>query len=221
MDNVQITTVMHKEIAMLQFSKITIFIFLVAFSSLSFSEPPKASKLQILTEVAKALGELGDSVVKITDGVKHVVVTGGEGVSFVLAKKTKSELKELSAVSTQFAAQQNIRVVQSIDEYLEYPNTRDWPVIQQKLSDVLLRGTELLSEWNEERSDFIVESSYIQLVESLNARVSILQKLSSMEAPTTKKELEALSEVNEKYKALIKQFKNAVQELNTYIKSNA
>jgi len=117
--------------------------------SLSFSEPSKASKLQILTEVAQALGDLGDSVVKITDGIKHIVVTGGEGVSFVLAKKTKSELKELSALSTQFAATQNVSVIQSIDEYLRYPNARDWPFVQQKLSNVLFRGTELLKEWNE------------------------------------------------------------------------
>jgi hypothetical protein len=212
---------MHKEKMMNQFSKITVIFLLMVFSSLSFSAPSKASKLQILTEVAKALGDLGDSVVKITDGVKQVVITGGEGVSFVLAKKTKSELKDLSATSAQFAAQQNARVIQSIDEYLKYPSARDWPAVQQKLSNVLLRGTELLTEWNEERSDFIVESSYAQLLETLNARVNILQKLSSMEAPTTKEELEALSEVNERYKTLIQKFKNAVQELNAYIKSNA
>lgn len=204
-----------------RFSKVTVIFLLAAFSSLSFSEPSKASKLQILTEVAKALGDLGDSIVKITDGIKHVVVTSKEGVSFVLAKKTKSELKDLSATSTQFAAQQNVSVIQSIDEYLEFPNYRDWPVVQQKLNDVLFRGTELLTEWNEERSDFIVESSYTQLLETLNARVNILQRLNSMEAPTEKKELEALREVNERYKALVQQFKNAVQELNVYIKSNA
>jgi hypothetical protein len=206
---------------MYRLPKFTIIILLLAVSALSYSAPSKGSKLQILVEVAQALGDLGESVVKITDGIKHIVVTGEEGVSFVLAKKTKSELKELSALSTQFAATQNTSVIQSIDEYLLNPNTRDWPFVQQKLSNVLLRGSELLTEWNEERSDFIIEPSYVQLLETLNARVNILQKLSSMGAPTTKEELEALSVVNYRYKHLVQQFKRAIQELNSYIKSNA
>lgn len=206
---------------MYRFSKFAFIIIFVTYASLSYSEPTKASKLQILTEVAQALGDLGDSVVKITDGIKHIIVTGGEGVSFVLAKKTKYELIKLSATSTQFAATQNASVIQSIDEYLRHPNARDWPFVQQKLSNVLFRGSELLKEWNEERSDFIAEPAYAELLETLNARVSILRKLNSMDAPTTKEELEALHVVNHRYKILVHQFKSAVQELNIYIKSNA
>jgi hypothetical protein len=96
---------------MYRLPKFTLIILLLAVSALSYSAPSKGSKLQILVEVAQALGDLGESVVKITDGIKHIVVTGEEGVSFVLAKKTKSELKELSAVSTQFAATQNTSVI--------------------------------------------------------------------------------------------------------------
>ena len=177
--------------------------------------------MEVLTEVSKALGELGDSIVKITDGIKHIVVTGGEGVSFVFAKKTKNDLKELSAESTQFAISQNAKIVESIDEYLLNPSKYDWPFVQKKLSDVLLLGTELLMEWNEERSDFIVEASYEKLLDSLNSRISILEKIKSMEAPTTEEELGALSEVNKKYKALINNFREAIRELNTYIKANA
>lgn len=200
-------------------SKLVIFIFLLILTNLSLAETTKPSKIEILSDVAKALGDLGESIVKITNGIKHVVVTGEEGVSYVLAKKTQSELKELSARSTQFAASQNIRVIESIDEYLQYPNPRNWLFVRAKLENVLSRGSELLSEWNKERSDFIVETSYARLIESLNSRLNILQKLSNMEAPTTEEELKALKQVNEEYLKLVDVFKQAIQELNTYIKN--
>lgn len=192
----------------------------VSISSVTSASPSKVSKIEVLSEIAKALGDLGDSIVKITNGIKHIVVTGEEGVSFILAKKTKSQLKELSAISTQFAVSQNIRAVQSIDDYIQYPNPDDWPYVQEKLRNILLSGSELLSEWNKERSDFIVEPSYARLIETLNARVGILEKLSSIEAPLTTKELEALGELNHNYKALVAQFKSAIKELNKYIKNN-
>ena len=206
---------------MFRLSRFLVFCLFLFLSSHTFSESARVSKLEVLTEVSKALGELGDSIVKITDGIKHIVVTGGEGVSFVFAKKTKNDLKELSAESTQFAISQNAKIVESIDEYLLNPSKYDWPFVQKKLSDVLLLGTELLMEWNEERSDFIVEASYEKLLDSLNSRISILEKIKSMEAPTTEEELGALSEVNKKYKALINNFREAIRELNTYIKANA
>jgi len=204
---------------MCRFPRIIIVLAMLITPSISFGDGLNTSKIEILTEVAKALGDLGESIVKITDGIKHMVVTGEEGVSYVLAKKTKSDLMELSAQSTQFAVTLNIQVTESIDDYLLNPNPVDWPFVQQKLKNVLMRGSELLDEWKKERSDFIVEPAYARLIEALNSRVSILQRLSSMEAPITKEELDALKEVNTRYKNLVAQFRKAIEELNTYIKN--
>lgn len=178
-----------------------------------------ASKTEILIGIAKALGEIGDSIIKITDGIKHVIVTGEGGVSYILAKNTENDLRELSALSTQFSATSNMEFVESIDDYLLHPTPNGWKQVRARISNILSKGSILLSKWDKQRSDFIAQESYANLLNSLNGRMRILMQLQSMDAPTSKKEINALREVNKKYKALILNFRKAIQELNNYIKT--
>lgn len=60
-----------------------IFILVLFFSLVSpilaFAEPPALSeRINILKELVDAIGAAGDAITKITDGVKHLIVTGVE-----------------------------------------------------------------------------------------------------------------------------------------------
>ncbi|KDM89658.1 hypothetical protein EA58_21260 [Photobacterium galatheae] len=193
-------------------------ILVILTMQISVAASNQTSKIEVLTEVAKSLGDIGDSIVKITDGIKHVVVTGEEGINYFFARKARKDLINLSAKSTQFSAYQNVAVTVTIDEYLRNPSYSGWVDVQERLLTVVKEGAKLLSEWNDERSDFIVEPSYASLIESLNSRISILEKLLFLEPPITESELNVLKNVNIEYKKLMREFRLAVNELNVYLK---
>jgi hypothetical protein len=69
-----------------------------------------------------------------------------------------------------------------------------------------------------ERSDFIREDAYLILLQTLAARTSLLDKLSTLPQPTIPEERAALSELNQRYKRLISNFEAAIKELNAYLK---
>jgi hypothetical protein len=200
--------------------RVVFFVLLFTLTNFSSAEPvtPISAKVAVLNDVAQALGSLGDAIVKITDGVKHLIETSSEGVDVILAENTKSRLKDLSARSTQFSVKQNIVVTQSIDDYLIHPTPMGWHDVTNSLSEVLTNGKSLLDDWHEERSDFILEDAYATISATLSSRLNLLQKLVELPPPTTPDELTALSKINVQYKRLIEIFRNAIKELNAYLK---
>jgi len=56
------------------------------------------------------------------------------------------------------------------------------------------------------------------MVSSLNRRAGILEKISALPEPTTREEREALEQVVQEYRRLLNNFREAVNELNDYLK---
>ena len=77
---------------------------------------------------------------------------------------------------------------------------------------------ELLDDIGNERSDFVLESAYSKLLETMGARVSLLSRISKLSPPSSAEEKEALGELNFEYKRLLNAFREAIEQLNVYLK---
>lgn len=183
--------------------------------------------LVLYKEIADVLGAAGDAIIKITDGIRHLVVTGATGYSHIAAQRERKRLVEISAVATDLRLTHQGALVRSIDEYLEsslpkkvsWRTKRGWYTVSRGISLVLGQVRALLDDVREERSEFVLETAYEKLLEALAGRVSLLERLEGVPPPTTEQEREALREINNEYKRLLKAFGEVIQQLNVYLKS--
>lgn len=178
------------------------------------------NKMNIFKEVIEALGAAGDAIAKLTDGIKHLVVTGNDGYEYISAKREHSRLIDLSARLSHLSGHYNIRVVESIDEYLkkENPTIYDWYTVQAGIEKAITEVHSILQDVKEERSDFVLEEAYFTLSETINTRATLLSRLEAIPQPAADEQLEDLRTINEKYKILIEKLNEAIKELNEYLK---
>lgn len=193
------------------------------FIPLTVSAGLGSSNMNIFKEVIEALGAAGDAIVKLTDGIKHLVSTGNDGYEYVSAKREHARLKDLSARLSQLSSYQNVRVVENIDEYLQTknPSPLDWHAVQDGISQAITEVYSILKDVREERSDFVLEEAYFSLSVTINSRAALLSQLQSIPQPKSTEELKGLSEVNDKYKILIKNLNAATKALNEYLKKKS
>ena len=176
----------------------------------------KQSKTVVLNEVAQTIGELGDSLAQLTDGVKRLVVSGDKTVDHAFANRTNNTLRDLSIRSTQLRGKQNTMTAGIINDNFLDPRPLVWYESKTNLRIIIKSGTDLLQEWGAKHSEFLPEESNRYLLSTL----STLKKLEQMEPPATDEELAALYQVNQEYRKLIDQLNAAIYELDTYIKEN-
>jgi hypothetical protein len=188
--------------------------------TLAPAQIPLVGRLEVLKDVGDAVGAAGDAISKLTDGIAHLVSTANSGWAYVSASNVKSRLNDISARATSLAAIKNVRVVESIDEYLKHPHPTipDWDAVNERFAGVIIEVKGLLDNLKSERSDFIREDAYAKLVQTLASRSSLLDKLRTLPPPETSEERKALRLINDKYKVLILNFQAAVRELNAYLK---
>jgi hypothetical protein len=180
-----------------------------------------ASRLNVLKDAADALGAAGDAIANLTDGVAHLVTTGDSAWETVAARRTHDRLIAISARATNIAGVQQIAVVNSIDAYLakQHPTSNDWGTVTTAVGGVIGGVKKLLDDLRMERSDFVLDSAYATLVETLGARSDILAKLATLPPATTAEEKAGLARVNANYKRLLAKFQAAIQALNEYVAS--
>jgi len=166
------------------------------------------------------IGAAGDAMIKLTDGFKHMVTTGYAGYNHIAAKKTHKRLVDLSARSAMLARGHQSVLVYSIDDYFRIPNPTegDWSRVVKGIKEVIEEITEILDDVKKERSDFVLEDAYSKLIESLSVRKGLLAKLSRIPPPKSKDEMESLRKIHEEYKRLLDNFRNAIEQMNLYLK---
>ncbi len=194
----------------------------VFLAAVAWSVHSQASKLAVLKEAIDAVGAAGDAIAKLTDGIKHLVVTGAQGYDYVSAQREYARLKDLSARSRSLIMEQRVHVVENIDEYLQLsaPTQDDWRRVAEKLGSTLKDVNALLTDVQNERSDLVLEDAYAKLSSSLAARANLLGKLAAMDPPVSPEERAMLQTLQEKYQVLLKNFEAAIEELNLYIKQH-
>jgi hypothetical protein len=184
------------------------------------AQTTEPTNVATLREAAEAVGAASDAIEGLTDGIKHLVNTGAADYNYEAAKRERARLISLSARGRMMAQVSQRRVVESIDSYtrLKHPTPADWEKVRGDVIKALKGVSALLEDVKQERSDFVLEKAYNTLSYTLSARERLLEKLSSLDPPTTPEERQALQELNDNYKRLLKNFHKAIDQLNLYIK---
>lgn len=179
------------------------------------------ARIALFHELVESLGVAGDAIAKLTDGFKHLIVTGAAGYSYVAAGRERDHLVDISRRTQNLVASQSVQVVQSMDDYLALPDPRpsDWDQVRKNLDAVLASVGALLSDVQREKSDFVLESAYLKLNKALKTRALVLERFANLPPPASPEERAAVRQASEKYKTLITNTEQAVQELNTYLRA--
>src|SRR5262249_16821688 len=142
----------------------------------SFGQVPVADRIALLKELVEAIGAAGDALKKLTDGLKHLVVTGVGGYDAAKARIVHARIVETRAMPSSLVASQ-FMMAKSLEEYVarapksdEQERQSAWSALVERMRHVLERVLELLGRVREDRSDFVLEPAYAKLVETLTAR---------------------------------------------------
>ena len=198
------------------------FLFVLLLSPLIVrAQAGAASRIAILTDLVNAIGAAGESISKLTAGFRDLVVAGKDSYKYVAAARERDRLIDLSRRTTNLIATQNIRVVENLDQYLAElsPTQDDWAKVVRNIEATLGSVQALLTDVQAEDGSFVLEPAFLTLNQTLSSRASLLTQLAAMPAPTSKEELSLLRQASAKYKLLIANAKEAVTQLNAYVKS--
>ncbi len=165
------------------------------------------------------LGAAGDALIKLSDGFKHLVITGSDGYNHIAARRIHKRLVDLSArgvflLVTQYTA------IADVEDYITEDDTElhGWKTIVGNIESINIEITSILDDVRKERSDFVLEDAYLNILNSLNSRKNLAKKLTTMPFPMNKEEREQLSKISEEYKRLFVKFSDAIKDLNLYLK---
>ncbi len=182
------------------------------------SRPAKAlPKLFTLSDVSRAIGEAAESFTKLIDSFEHLIETGTKGYDKASARFTHRRLVRLSVRISILLGKQQQHFVDPIDIYIEHPTRDNWESIQGNLETIFEEINGILADVNEERSDFVLETTFFDMLDTLGHRSIIVGKLIDMPPPVTEEELYQLRSIQRRYQTLIARLKRATLELNNYL----
>ncbi|MFK0087580.1 hypothetical protein ACIQUS_09800 [Pseudomonas sp. NPDC090755] len=195
---------------------------LIIISPIAYPAPLNA-RILALNELVEVIGSAGDALIKLTDGIKHLVITGNEGYEYIAAKRERDRLISISKKINNLTAHQNITIIQSLDQYIkiEHPTQSDWEAVVSNFHSVLTTLHKLLSDIESENSDFVLQPAYLAINQSLNSRASLLSTLARMSPPRSAEEKLVLKKANIKYQELRDTTLRALDELNKYIEQHS
>ena len=199
---------------------LTMFALAITFAP---SRASASEKTRAFIEIAEAVGVLADSLKKVADAVEHMVVKGDRAYQIVSARNTKSRLKKIYVKTHQLAFQANAEALKAGDDYLQRLRGDMsipifWDDVKEKLGTALLMGTEIISDLNQEHSDFVLSEEYIALSAILRTRASMLNRFLSLSPPQTKEELAAFDQMLKVYSGYVTQLKRANSAFASYIR---
>lgn len=178
-----------------------------------------AARIAILTDLVNAIAAAGKAISALTAGVKDVVVASSSAYDYIAAKRELNRLNDIVRRTGNLIASQNSLVVKSLDDYLEkkQPTEADWETIAGNIGKTLTTVYELSSDIEQENGSFVNQDASLALKEAFAARVSILNRLSTMRPPFSSQERVALRQISKEYKVLITNARAAIKQLNIFI----
>jgi hypothetical protein len=205
----------------LKIKAIIFVVFVLVTNGTSSAETKSVERINLFKDVVEAAGAAGSALENITDGIEHLIITSAKTWDILNAKIQRNRLVDISARSTSLVVHKNAFIIGNIDKYLELkkPSIIEWNNFKINVRSVMLDVNELLSDVNDERSDFILNENYAKLSGSLVGRMSLLSKIDRLPMPTSQEELEQIKLFNEKYKILMFNMTTAIEHLNEYIKT--
>jgi hypothetical protein len=187
----------------------------------------------------KGLGDAIDAAAgaleKLADGVGHIVSLGDRGWSVASARRARERLKDMDARLVDLARTKQSALVDNMRLYVELGERMiqasgsikelllselegSWRLVIDGISQVLAMTNGLLDDLRADRSDFVLESARGTLLDVLQSKIGLLDKLKFDANPQSPDEIAELKKVSEKFETLRLKTIAAVDAMSDYIK---
>ena len=175
-----------------------------------------------LTKLTRDVAAASSAMFGFTELLTNLSGLGAATYSDESARKERDSLINLTAKAKSLPQQQGA-FVRDLDEYLanEHPSPHDWSRIVATVAETIKAVKSFIDTIEMERSDFVLEAAYDQLLETAHLRSGLLRVVSRLPPPVSEEEKEVVRELNSRYKILLRSFEEAVQALNNYLKPRA
>jgi hypothetical protein len=178
-----------------------------------------------------AAGALG----KLADSVAHIVSLGDRGWSVASARSARERLKDMDARLADLARTKQSVLVDNMRLYVELGERMiqasgaakdsllselegSWRLVIDGISQVLTMTNGLMDELRADRSDFVLESARGTLIDALQSKIGLLDKLKFDANPQGPDEIAELKNVSENFDTLRLKTIAAVDAMSDYIK---
>ncbi len=164
---------------------------------------------------AAELVESSAKVIKtFTESFRDSLKAGLETVDLVSARKAKNRLTDIHRKAVHIVARQGIMLMPAAEKYVKVPNSGNWKLVRSEIEQTLKMIEPLADDFMALRGDFIIEQTYLSLLNAMNLRQQALQQvLELIEPPTSEDEMNSFREFLKNYVVLVRE----LQELNLCI----
>lgn len=175
-----------------------------------------------LARMSRDVASAASAIFRFSQSIHGLNAAGYASHDDDAARRELAALRALTAEGKQLP-QSQMAMIADLDEYLESPNrtVADWERIVKGIAETMLRVKSFVEALSLERSDFVLEAAYDQLLQTVHARSRVLVKLVALPPPVTDAECEQVRELSARYKVLLLSFQEGVRALNDYLKPRA
>ena len=189
-----------------------------------------------LLELGKIFSDVADAIGKLGDSVAHLVTLGARGWDAGQARATKARLRSLSRAMIG-AVQMNGPTIDLLANFsgdmedllgrgvdLTQPGlSRElgirWGKLRERVTVMLHDSALLLGAVERENSDFVLSPAYRDVFAVLASRDALLVGLSALGPPRTTGELADLKALTASYKRLRANLERAVEAIARYVEA--
>lgn len=209
----------------------------------AWAEQSASVTISVLRDLVDILKISGEAIANIGDGVAHVAKLAESGYNTVKAKQDQERLKdiytrlgEVSTISNDIVIGDLDRYVSMYDRYKELTRglpysslpsismsrmmEKSWRQTTRNISQTLPKIRALLDDVKAERSDFIIEQPYLELLGTLSSRENILQSIADLPQPQTDEEIELIRQAAAEYRILKENLRRTLDAISEYLKNH-
>lgn len=182
-----------------------------------------AIELVDIGKLGSILKDTADAIAKLGDSIAHLVHLGAQGWDAASARRTEARFIEMRKQLVTFKRSQGAVAV-SFEDYIarieqgRQPRQLDWTTVTNRLLPLMSEARSLLVELKSDKSDFVLEDAYERLHDSLDARLTLFQRLKDADAPQTPEQIEALKRMVTEWERLREELGRASEALTQYLK---
>ena len=182
-----------------------------------------AIELVDIAKLGSVLKDTADAIAKLGDSIAHLVRLSAQGWDAASARRTEARLIEMRKQLVTFKRSQGV-VALSFEDYIarieqgRQPRQLDWKSVTSRLLPLMSEVRSLIDELRSEKSNFVLEDAYERLHDSLDARLTLFEKLRVGDAPRTPEQIEALRRIVAEWERLREELARASDALANYLR---
>ncbi len=181
---------------------------------------PNASLVNIdFAGAAKLLETAAQLVKTVTEAIRDAIKASLDTADLISARKAETRLRNMYLRAGSLCRQQGIFLMPAAEKYITVPTGEHWHIVRRQIESVLNEVEPLLSDLAQERGNFVLEPTYMALVETMKQRQVALEGVLTLPSPPTSPEnLEKFKEFLKKYVILIRDLQQLELAVAAYLR---